>query len=215
MTIRVLLVDDRAIVREGYRSLLKKQTGITVVAEAGNGKQAYAAFTATLPDVTVMDLSLPGQGGIETIAHIRKQAPKARILVFSMHLNPEIVLQATRAGALGYVSKSSAPDELINAIYSVYKGQHALSADITRILAMEKLGRNSNTLEDLTAREFEIFRLLAEATSTATIAEQLNISPKTVANCHYIIKRKLGISTDIELTRLAIKTNVVSLLDMA
>ncbi|MEE9319841.1 MAG: response regulator transcription factor [Granulosicoccus sp.] len=212
--IRILLVDDHAIVREGYRSLLKKQTGLSVVAEAADGIAAYQVFKETDPDITIMDLSLPGQSGLEVIARIRKYRVRAKILVFSMHLNPGYALQANRAGAMGYVTKSSAPEELIEAIYNVQKGQYSLSTDIARALAIEKLGAKVNVLEQLTVREFEILRMLAEAMSTGDIATKLNISVKTVSNCHYLIKRKLGVSTDIELTRLAIQTNVVSLLGM-
>lgn len=213
--IDILLVDDHAIVREGYRSLLQKQPGLNVVAEAADGAQAYALFKACAPDVVIMDLSLPGQSGLATIARIKQRRADVRILVFSMHQHPNFALQATRAGALGYVTKSSAPDVLIRAIYDVYQGRHALSADIAQALALEKLGGDRNALETLTAREFEILRLLVEANTPDAIAQTLNISPKTVLNCHYLIKRKLGVASDIELTRLAIKMNVIDLLELS
>ena len=121
----------------------------------------------------------------------------------------------TRAGALGYVTKSSSPDVLIRAIHDVYAGRLTLSADIAQALALEKLGGDSIALQELTVREFDILRMLVDARSTDDIAQTLNISPKTVANSHYMIKRKLGVASDIELTRLAIKMNIINLLDLS
>lgn len=213
--ITILLVDDHAIVREGYRSLLQKQPGLNVIAEATDGAEAYALFKECAPDVIIMDLSLPGQSGLSAISRIKQRSSDAKILVFSMHQNPSFALQAARAGALGYVTKSSAPDVLIRAVYDVYQGRHTLSADIAQALALEKLGGDRNALDTLTVREFEILRLLVEAKSPEAIAQILNISPKTVLNCHYLIKRKLGVTGDIELTRLAIKMNVVDLLELS
>lgn len=213
-SIRILLVDDHAIVREGYRSLLEKQPGMQVVAEAADGDAAYARFQETSPDVVIMDLSMPGQGGLEAIIRICKRLPSARILVFSMHQNPTFAIQATQAGAKGYVTKSSNPDTLIRAVYDIYRGRHALSPDIAQALALSKLGGEHEALAELTVREFEILRMLVEAQATDEIAQALHISPKTVSNCHYQIKKKLGVATDIELVRLAVRMNVVDLLEL-
>ena len=214
-SIRILLVDDHAIVREGYRALLAKQGNLQVVAEAADGQQAYQCFKDFNPDVVITDLSLPGMSGLELIARIKQRAANAKILVFSMHQNPSFAVQASRAGALGYVSKSSAPEVLLRAIYTVYQGKHTLSPDIAKALALEKLGTERMALETLTVREFEILRLLVEARSAEEIAQTLHISPKTVSNCHYLIKRKLGVSSDIALTHLAIRLNVLNLLELA
>ncbi|PCJ30048.1 MAG: DNA-binding response regulator [Gammaproteobacteria bacterium] len=213
-TIKIMLVDDHAIVREGYRSLLQKQDNMQVIAEASDGAQAYLYYKQHQPDVTVMDISMQGQGGLEAISRIRKFDSTAKILVFSMHQNPSFAVQATRAGALAYVTKSSDPEVLIHAIVDVYQNKHYLSADIAHALALEKLGADSTALDQLTVREFEILRMLVEAVSTQDIASSLNISPKTVANTHYIIKRKLGVNSDIELIHLAIKMNIINLLDL-
>ncbi|MDH5357107.1 MAG: response regulator transcription factor [Gammaproteobacteria bacterium] len=212
--ITILLVDDHAIVREGYRSLLQKQENMSVVAEASDGAQAYMLYKKHKPTIVVMDISMPGQGGLEAISRIIQLDPTARILVFSMHQNPSFAIQATRAGALGYVTKSSDPEVLIRAIQEAFQRKLTLSSDIAQALALEKFGTESAALEQLTVREFEILRMLVEAKSSANIATTLNISPKTVANTHYIIKRKLGVSSDIELTRLAIKMNLVNLLEL-
>ena len=209
-----MLVDDHAIVREGYRSLLQKQVSFEVIAEARDGNEAYSYYKQYRPDIVVMDISLPGQSGLKAIERIRLFDNQARILVFSMHQNPSFALQATRAGALGYITKTSDPEELIRAITQVAQNKHTLSADIAQALAMEKLGQEQSALDELTVREFEILRLLVDAKSNQDIAELLNISPKTVSNSHYIIKKKLGVSSDIELTRLAIKMNLVNLLDL-
>lgn len=212
--ITIMLVDDHAIVREGYRSLLQKQTNLEVIAEAADGNEAYQRYKQHQPDIVIMDISMPGQSGIKAITRIRQYDAKARILVFSMHENPSFAIQATRAGALGYITKSSEPEVLIRAIYEVYQHQHSLSSDIAQSLALEKLGTDHSALNQLTVREFEILRLLVEAMPNQQIADTLNISPKTVANSHYIIKKKLGVNSDIELTRLAIKMNLVNLLEL-
>ncbi|MDD5581136.1 MAG: response regulator transcription factor [Methylobacter sp.] len=213
--IRILLVDDHAIVREGYRSLLHKQPGMVVIAEAADGAEAYLRFKDCNPDVVIMDISLPGQGGLKAIERIKQYRPDAKILVFSMHQNPSFALQATRAGALGYVTKSSTPDVLIRAVHDVHAGRLTLSADIAQALALQKLTGNDIALQELTVREFEILRMLVEAKSTDDIAQTLNLSPKTVSNCHYLIKRKLGVASDIELTHLAIRMNVIDLLELS
>jgi DNA-binding NarL/FixJ family response regulator len=214
-TIRILLVDDHAIVREGYRALLAKQPGLQVVAEAADGIQAYQRFKECSPNVVVTDISLPGMSGLELISRIKQRDTDAKILAFSMHQNPSFAVQASRAGALGYVTKSSTPEVLLRAIHEVHAGHHFLSADIAQALALEKLGSERMALETLTVREFEILRLLVEARTAEDIAQTLNISPKTVCNCHYLIKRKLGVAGDIELTRLAIRLNVISLLELS
>lgn len=213
--IEIMLVDDHAIVREGYRSLLQKQDNMRVIAEASDGAQAYLSYKEHSPDIVIMDISMPGQGGLEAITRIKQFNADAKIIVFSMHQNPSFAVQATRAGALAYVTKSSDPEVLIRAINDVQQGKYTLSADIAQALALEKLGTDSAALDQLTVREFEILRMLVEAKPTQEIADTLNISPKTVANTHYIIKKKLGVTSDIELTHLAIKLNILDLLTLS
>ena len=208
-TISILLVDDHAIVREGYRALIAKQPGLQVVAEAADGPQAYQRFKECNPDVVITDLTLPGMSGLEVISRIKQRNTAAKILVFSMHENPSFAVQAVRAGALGYVTKASAPEVLLRAIHEVHAGRRILSADIAQALALEKLGNERMALDTLTAREFEILQLLVAARSTEDIAKTLNISAKTVSNTHYLIKRKLGVASDIELTRLAVRLELI------
>ena len=198
-SIQILLVDDHAIVRKGYRSLLQKQPNLTVIADARDAAEAYQNYKTFEPDVVIMDISMPGQSGLEAISRIRQYDGQARILVFSMHQNP---------------SKSSDPTLLIHGIYQVYENKLSLSPDVAQALAVEKLGQDKARLDDLTVREFEILRLLLEANNNQQIADILNISPKTVSNSHYIIKRKLDVNSDIELTRLAIRMKLLNLRDL-
>jgi len=207
--INILMVDDHAIVREGYRALLQKQPNLNIIAEASSGEDAYFLFKQYRPDLLIIDLSLPDQSGIETISRIKKYEPVANILVFTMHQNPLIASKAIQAGARGYITKNNLPAVLIQAIYDVNSGVMALSQDIEKAIAIDRVAGPALAIKQLTVREFEILRLVVMAKSATEIAEILNISPKTVANCHYLIKRKLGVSNDIELTHLAIKMQVI------
>jgi two-component system invasion response regulator UvrY len=210
----ILLVDDHAIVREGYRSLLQKQPRLRVVAEAIDGATAYRLFKETQPDLVIMDLTMPGVGGFETIKRIRQWDPAARILVFTMHLNATYAVQAIRAGAKGYVTKSSPPEELLRAIFEVLRGRTATSADIDHELALSHVAGEAAAVEILTAREFEILRLLLAEHTTEKIAELLHVSPKTVANTRYLIKGKLGVNSDIELVRLALRQRIMDVAEL-
>jgi two-component system, NarL family, invasion response regulator UvrY len=210
----IMLVDDHAIVREGYRTLLQKQPGLRVVAEAGDGAEAYRLFKETTPSLVIMDLTMPGLGGIEAIRRIRQWDPTARILVFTMHQNAAYAVQAVRAGARGYVTKSSPPDVLVGAVFDVLKGRTALSPDIDHDLALSRLGDEPSAIDVLTPREFEVLRMLLAGRTTEEIAETLHISPKTLANTRYLIKGKLGVGSDIELVRLALRQNIFDLPDI-
>lgn len=207
--IRVLLVDDHAVVREGYRTLLEKHDGLKVIGEAGNAASAYQSYKDLQPDVVVMDISMPGRGGIDAIEHIRKFDAAARILVFSMHSGAPYALQAFRAGAKGYVTKSSPPEFLVSAVRSVAEGQVAICPEISEVLALDRLQAEKEGIEALSPREFEIFRMILDAKSTDQIAAALNVSRKTAANYHYSIKSKLGASSDIELLYLGLRQGLV------
>jgi DNA-binding NarL/FixJ family response regulator len=205
----IMLVDDHAIVREGYRTLLQKQPGLRVVAEARDGAEAYRLFKETQPALVIMDLTMPGLGGIEAIKRIRQWDPAARILVFTMHQNATYAVQAIRAGARGYVTKSSPPDVLVGAVFDVLKGRTALSLDIDHELALSRLGDEPAAIDALTPREFETLRMLLAEQTAEQIAETLHVSPKTVANTRYLIRSKLGVGSDIELVRLALRQNIL------
>ena len=208
--IAILLVDDHPIVREGYRRLLERQPGYRIVAEADSAASAYQAYRNASPDVVIMDLSLPGAGGLEAVRHIRQWDKRARILVFTMHSGAAFALKAFEAGASGYVTKSSDAVELVRAIAMVAKGGRSLSDDIAREIAAERLAEGRSPTEDLGPRETEILRLVATGRTTDEIAEFLNLSPKTVQNYHYQIKSKVGARTDAHLVWLAIGAGLVS-----
>jgi len=203
--IRLLLVDDHAIVREGYRRLLERRQDLEIAGEAGSAEEALALFRQLAPDVAVVDLGLPDMGGVELIGRLLQRDGAARILVFSMHRDPLFATQALRAGALGYVTKSSSPEVLVNAVYQVAARRRIISPDIAPELAMALLDEPADPLRELSPREFEILRLLVGGRSVDAIGTTLHISPKTVQNCHYQIKAKLGVRSDIELARLAIR----------
>ena len=209
-SIRVLLVDDHAVVREGYRTLLGKHEGLTVVGEAGDAASAYQSYKEPHPDVVVMDISMPGRGGIDAIEHIRGWDQQARILVFTMHAHAAYALQAFRAGARGYVTKSSPPDLLISAVRDVAEGRMAICPEISEVLALDQVREEKALLEDLSPREFEIFRMILDARSTDEIAAALNVSRKTAANYHYSIKSKLGVASDIELLYFGLRQGLVA-----
>ena len=209
MGIRVLLVDDHAIVREGYRRLIEKHPGIEVVAEARDAATAYAAFKAASPDVVVVDISMPGRGGIDLVRQIRQWDSTARVLIFTMHASATYAQQAFRAGARGYVTKSSPPEILVSAIRDVFAGRPALCAEINEVIATSRLCDDVPAVEALSPREFEILRMILDAKSTNEIASAFNLSPKTVANYHYEIKSKLGVRSDIELVYLCMRQRLV------
>ena len=208
--VRVLLVDDHAVVREGYRTLLEKHDGVSVVGEASNAALAYQRYKDLRPDVVVMDISMPGRGGIDAIEHIRKFDAEARILVFTMHSGAPYALQAFRAGAKGYVTKSSPPNLLVNAVRSVANGQVAVCPEISEELAIDRVQDESERIEGLSPREFEILRMILDAQTTDEIASALNVSRKTAANYHYSIKAKLGASSDIELLHFGLRHGLVA-----
>jgi DNA-binding NarL/FixJ family response regulator len=208
--IRVMLVDDHAVVREGYRRLIEKHDGIEVVAEAGDSPSAYAAFKASKPNVAIVDISMPGRGGIDLVRQIRQLEPHARLLMFTMHADASYAQQAFRAGARGYITKSSPPDVLISAIRAVATGRAALCDEINRLIAASRLMDDVSPIDALTPREFEILRMILDAKSTDEIAGAFNLSPKTISNHHYAIKSKLGVQSDIELVYLCMKHGLVA-----
>ena len=211
---RVMLADDHAIVREGYRALLQKQNRLQVVAEAENGADAYRIYKEAKPDLVIMDISMPGIGGVEAIRRIRQWDHAARILVFTMHQNASYAIQAIKAGARGFVTKSSPPEALLRAIAEVMAGRIALSADIDHELAINRLAGEPLAVDTLSPREFEVLRMLLAEKSVDDIAETLHISVKTAANTRYLIRAKLGVSSDIELVRLALRQRIIAAEDI-
>lgn len=208
--VRVLLVDDHAVVRAGYRALLQSAPEIEVAAEADSGELACRRFAELAPDVVIMDLSLPGIGGLEATRRIVQRDAAARVLVFSMHEDPMFVERALAAGARGYVTKSSAPRVLVAAVKQVAAGGRYIGGDVEARLAFERVRSGDTPLMDLSTREFEIFCLLAEGVTSADIAKRLSLSQKTVANYGTQLKTKLNVASAAELTRLAIRHGIIA-----
>ena len=207
--VRVILVDDHNVVRSGLRRLLELGGDIKVVAEGSSGEQACQIYGDFETDVLVMDLSMPGIGGLEALRRILLLAPKAKIVIFTMHENATFATQALSAGARGYVAKSSLADDLLLAVREVAAGKTYISPHIAQKVVLQSMSGEQDPINQLSAREFEVFRLLSEGIGIDDIARNLNISQKTAANYQTILKQKLGISNAVELVRLAIRHGVI------
>jgi DNA-binding NarL/FixJ family response regulator len=197
--LRVLLADDHAVVREGYRRLLESCSAVGVVGECSDGESVRAVLDAGVlaVDVLVLDLSMPGCGGLAVLRHAAQACPGLRTLVFTMHDSPAMVSQVLRAGAAGLVTKSSAPQVLIDAVRRVAAGeQPVLSADVASAAA-------GPSEVALAPREFEVLQLLAQGCSLDEVGRRLQLSVKTVANYQSIVRQKLGADTAIEMLRAA------------
>ena len=207
--INIILVDDHAVVRAGVRRLLEQEPLFDVIGEAESGEKAYQLFGELNPDVMLMDLSMPGMGGLEAIRRILMRGEKARILVLSKHEDLSFANQALKLGAKGYLIKNTLGDDLVKAIEAISRGDIFLSDEIAKKIAVSSIDGGQDPINDLSAREFEIFRLLAEGLEVDAIATTLNISSKTVSNYQTMIKQKLNIHTPVELIRYAIKAGVI------
>jgi DNA-binding NarL/FixJ family response regulator len=205
----IVLVDDHAVVRAGVRRLLEQEPLFEVIGEAESGEKAYQIFGELKPDVMVIDLSMPGMGGLEAIRRILMRYEKAKILVLSMHEDLSFANQALKLGAKGYLIKNALADDLVKSIETVSNGEVFLSAEIAKKMAMQSISGDKDPIHELSAREFEIFRLLAEGLDIDAIASTLNISSKTVSNYQTMIKQKLDINSPVELIRYAIKTGII------
>jgi DNA-binding NarL/FixJ family response regulator len=195
--VRVLLADDHAVVREGYRRLLELEPDVAVVGECADGESVRAAIgRGVAVDVLVLDLSMPGCGGLAVLRRARDAWPQVQVLVFTMHDSPTMVAQALRAGAAGFVTKNSAPRELVDAVRRVAAGERpVLSPDVAGVAAGDA------DRAPLAPREFEVLQLLAQGCSVDEVGRRIHLSAKTVSNYQTAIRQKLGVSTGIELLR--------------
>ena len=210
-TINVMLVDDHAVVRMGFRMLLEATDDIRVVAEAESAEVAYQQIATTQPDVIVMDISLGGTMGVEATRRIVARDKHARVLGLSSHEDPSYVRYMLKAGALGYLSKRTAPDELIHAIRQVNEGRMYIDSHLSQRMALEELNGEKSPIEVLSEREFGVFIQLAKGASVNQIAELLNISPRTVGTHLYNVKQKLGVANQAELTLIAVRHGLIEL----
>lgn len=208
--IRILLVDDHEVVRAGLRRMLESEAGMEIVGEADSGEEAYRILVALGVDVVVLDLSMPGMGGLEAIRRIRARRPEVKILVFSIHESAGFAQRALGAGAEGYLTKSSPATAMVDAIRAVADGRHWLAREVAQNLALNSLGQQGNPMSELTAREFEVLRLFALGKPPREIAAALHLSAKTVANHISLIKQKLAVRSAAELMRRALDWGLVS-----
>lgn len=208
--IRVLLVDDHAVVRMGFRLLLQSVQDLSVVAEADSGEAACQLYLEHHPDVVVMDLAMPGMGGLEALRRIRAREAHAKVLALSAHDDPMHARRALQEGALGFLSKRSAPEALLEAVAIVAAGRRYLDPALAQKLALAEFdGAAKSPIERLSDREFEVFVRLAGGATVQRIAADLNLSASTVGTHLYNIKQKLGVANQSELTLIAIRHGLI------
>jgi two-component system, NarL family, response regulator NreC len=213
MAIRLLLVDDHAIVRSGIRMLLESEEDVEIVGEAGTGKEALEALVSLDPDVILMDITLPDMSGIRAAQEIKRRGFKSAVVALTIHEDEEFFFKMLEAGASGYVPKRAAPEELITAIRAAAAGQVYLYPSLAKLLVQDHLkgGRPEITesVSELTGREQEVLTYLAEGASNAEIGETLHISPKTVARHRENIMRKLNLHSRTDLVKFAIRKGII------
>lgn len=206
---KVVIADDHGIVRSGIRLLLERQQGIEVVAEAADGIEARDTVIRERPDLAILDVKMPGLTGLQATREIKAQAPEVSILMLSMHDDERYLFEALKAGASGYVLKSQADSDLLAAIRSVERGEPFLSPVAQQALIRDVLERGQDAESELTPREEEIVKLVAEANTSREIAQMLHLSEKTVENHRANAMKKLGMRDRVELVRYAIRQGLI------
>ncbi len=199
--LHIMLVDDHAVVRAGYKRFIELDPLLQVVAEASTGEEAYLLLETTRIDVVIMDLSMPGQGGFETLRRVMNRFPQQKVLIFSMHENASIAKQALQLGACGYLTKSMQPELIVRAIHDVLAGATPVADAIAE--ALRDLSDNKLPHLELLPREFEIFIRLASGESIEQISDKLHLSPKTAANYQASIRKKLNLNSTLDLYQYA------------
>jgi two-component system invasion response regulator UvrY len=204
------LVDDHAVVRMGFRLLLQTTAEMSVIAEADCGEAACQLYSELEPDVVVMDLAMPGMGGLEALRRIRARDAQAQVLALSAHDDPMHARRALQEGALGFLSKRSAPEALLEAVSVVAAGRRYLDSELAQKLALAEFdGGAKSPVERLSEREFEVFIRLAGGATVQRIAADLNLSASTIGTHLYNIKQKLGVANQSELTLIAIRHRLI------
>jgi two-component system response regulator NreC len=212
MSIRLLLVDDHAVVRSGLRMLLEHEADIEIVGEAGTARQALDLVAELRPDVVLMDIGLPDASGIETTAKVKLQLPEAAVVALTIHEDEEYFFKMLQSGASGYVPKRAAPEELLTAIRTAASGEVYLYPSLAKLLVKDFVSGThdaSAALDGLTEREQEVLAYLAEGSSNLEIAEALSISPKTVARHRENLMRKLNLHSRADLVKYAIRKGII------
>lgn len=206
--LRIVVTDDHAVVRTGFRLLLEGAGG-SVVGEAESGETAIAAWSEHRPDLLVMDVSMPGIGGLAALERLLARHPEARVLMLSAHEDVQIPSRALRAGALGYLGKHASPDEFIRAAQTVASGKRYLDAALAPQLAMAQLDGSTDPSRSLTDKEFAVFLQLAQGRSVADVAARFHLSPSTVGTHLYHIKQKLNAGNAAELALIAVRAGLI------
>jgi len=209
--IKVLLADDHSIVRAGLRRIVEESGDMEVIAEAADGRQAIALVEQNAPDVAVVDISMPGLDGLEVISRLKQQNPQLPILVLTMHEEGQYVVRTIQAGAMGYITKQAAPEQLVKAIRKVYEGSRYLTDEAAEALAL-RIAKGSNgqsPLESLSMRELQVLRRLAMGHTNREIARAYHISIKTVDTYRARLLKKLGLRNNAELSRFAIQNRLI------
>lgn len=207
--INVMLVDDHAVVRMGFKMLLESVSDIKIIAEAENGEDAIKAYVEFKPQVVVMDITMPGIGGMEAIERILAKDASAKILVLSAHEDSVHPKRVLNAGAMGYLTKRSAAEELIKAIRTIATGKKYIEASIAQQMAIQQLSGDQSPVDVLSEREFEVFMSLAKGKTTNEIAETLFLSPRTVGTHLYNIKQKLNANNSAEIALIAMRSGLI------
>jgi two-component system, NarL family, invasion response regulator UvrY len=205
----VLLADDHAIVRMGFRLLLEG-AGAARVQEADSGESALAMYEQGPPDVLVMDISMPGMGGLAALARLLARHPGARVLMLSAHHESIVPMRALKAGALGYLSKRCQPDELVRAVRQVGQGRRYLDPELAQAVALANLSGDADPASALTEKEMLVFLQLAQGRSVNAVAQDFHLSPSTVGTHLYHIKQKLNISNAAEMTMVALRSGLLT-----
>jgi DNA-binding NarL/FixJ family response regulator len=209
--IRVLIADDHTIVRQGLRQVLEETNDISVVAEANDGREVMSAVRSQEVDVAVIDISMPGRSGLEVLQDLKSVRPKISVLVLTMHPEEHYAVRALRAGAAGYLTKSSAADELIEAIRKVSRGGRYVTASVAERLALEfQLAGDKPLHEFLSDREHQVMCMIARGMSVTEIGDELALSSKTVSTYRTRILTKLGLKNNAEIVRFALKEGLIS-----
>lgn len=204
--IKIMLVDDHRLVRAGLRRVLAEAADMEVIADASTGEEALELLRTKVPDVVLMDINMPGVGGLETTRRLVQRLPQVKVIVVSMHVEEPYPSRLLAAGASGYISKDSAADEVIAAIRRVYAGGHYVAADVAGNMAASLVkGKSDSPFEQLSQRETQVMIMVTKGYSTQDISDRLHLSPKTVSTYRYRLFEKLGVGNDVELTRMAMR----------
>lgn len=204
-SIRVLIADDHRLIRAGLRSVLESAPGIDVIADVGSGEAAVEKVRSLVPDVVLMDVNMPGIGGVEAARRILQHAPDARVLALSMHSDEPFPSRMLALGAMGYVSKNAAPEEVIEAVRRVHGGDHYISSDVASRMASVLSGKAKSPFAALSEREMQIVIMTIGGDSPTQIAKSLNLSPKTISTYRTRLFDKLGVDNDVALMKLALR----------